>query len=144
VKDLLTRCVERRDLLRTLVEGQDRYGYLPGELLDGIAQTLDLPVNEVYGVASFYSFLSLKPLGRNTLWICRCLPCDLNGGKALLESIRDVLGIVPGETTSNGDFTLQLTNCIGACDQAPAMMVNADRYGRVGPVALREILSRYR
>jgi NADH-quinone oxidoreductase subunit E/NADP-reducing hydrogenase subunit HndA len=144
MKELLARCVERGDLLPILKEGQARYGYLPPEFLEGIAEALDLPVSEIYGVASFYSFLSTQPLGRNTVWVCKCLPCHLKGGQALLEAIQQELGIGPGETTLDGGFSLRFTNCIGACDQAPAMLVNSDRHGRVDPAGVKDILARYR
>jgi NADH-quinone oxidoreductase subunit E/NADP-reducing hydrogenase subunit HndA len=143
MKDLLAKCKERSDLLPTLIEGQARYGHLPPDFLDGLAARLGVPVNDVYGVASFYSFLSTVPLGRNAIWVCKCLPCHLKGGQQVLEAIRHELGINLGETTPDGSFSLHQTNCIGACDQAPAMMVNSDRYGQVTPAALKEILSRY-
>lgn len=144
MKDLLARCAERADLLPILKEGQARYGYLPPEFLDGIAEALGLPVNEIYGVASFYSFLSTQPLGRSTVWVCKCLPCHWKGGQALLEAIQYELGIGPGETTRDGTFSLRFTNCIGACDQAPAIMVNGERHGRVDPAGVKGILARYR
>jgi len=143
MKDLLARCERRSDLLPVLREGQARYGYLPPDFLDGLAETLGLSVNEVYGVASFYSFLSTVPLGRNAIWVCKCLPCHLKGGPQVLEAIRGELGIKLGETTPDGSFSLHQTNCIGACDEAPAIMVNSERHGRVTPAALKEILSRY-
>lgn len=144
MNDLLARCTERKDLLPILKEVQSRSGYLPAEVVSDLAMALDMPVNEVYGVASFYSFLTLEPSGRNVLWTCRCLPCHVKEGPQLLGAIREHLGIGPGETTEDGNFTLRLTNCIGACDQAPALMVNGDRYGSVTPERLEEILSRYR
>ncbi|MDP2726895.1 MAG: NAD(P)H-dependent oxidoreductase subunit E [Dehalococcoidia bacterium] len=144
MKDLLARCKRRGDLLPILEEGQARYGYLPPEFLKGIADALDLPVNEIYGVASFYSFLSTRPLGRNTIRVCKCLPCYLKGGQDLLESIQAALGIGIGETTSDGSFSLLVTNCIGACDEAPAMMVNGERYGKMDSAGVKEVLARYR
>ncbi|TAK36229.1 MAG: NAD(P)H-dependent oxidoreductase subunit E [Chloroflexota bacterium] len=144
MNDLVARCTERRDLLPILKEGQSRYGFLPAELLSRLAEALEVPVNDVYGVASFYSFLTLALPGRNTIWMCRCLPCHLKDGRGLLDAVQEQLGVGPGETTVDGCFTLRLTNCIGACDQAPALMVNNDRYGSVIPGRLAEILSRYR
>ena len=144
MKDLLDRCKEKSDLIPVLKEGQERYGYLAPDLMDGIAATLGLPVNEVYGVASFYSFLSTAPMGRNTIWVCKCLPCNMKGGREILEAMQRELGVGPGETTTDGRFSVQMTNCIGACDQAPALMVNTDRYGQVTPQGIGEILARYK
>ena len=143
MNDLLGRCTDRKDLLPILKEVQSRSGYLSAEVVSALAEALELPVNEIYGVASFYSFLTLEPSGRNTLWMCRCLPCHVKGGQQLLDAIQEQLSIGPGETTADRSFTLRLTNCIGACDQAPALMVNDDRYGSVTPGRLKEILSRY-
>ena len=144
MKDLLAGCEQRADLLPVLKEGQARYGYLTPDFLDAVADKLDLPVNEVYGVASFYSFLSTTPLGRHAIWVCKCLPCDLKGGREIVTAIEEDLGINLGETSADRGFSLRATNCIGACDQAPALMVNSDRYGHVTPTAVREILDRYR
>lgn len=144
MKDLLANCKERSDLLPSLIEGQARYGHLPPDFLDGLAARLGVPVNDVYGVASFYSFLSTVPLGRNAIWVCKCLPCHLKGGQQVLEAIYAELGIRLGGVTADGLFSLHQTNCIGACDQAPAMMVNSDRYGQVTPAAVGEILAAYR
>jgi len=143
MEELLNRQVSRDDLLRLLKEGQAKYGYLPYEFMDGVARALGLPVNEVYGMASFYSFLSLKPVGRNVIKVCKCLPCHIKGGPALLAALQAELGIGIGETTEDGRFTLHLTNCIGACDEAPALMVNGSRHGRVEPERIREILASY-
>jgi len=125
-----------------LEEAQGRYGYLPEELVNELAESLDMPVGEVYGVASFYSFLSTRPLGRNVIRICKSVPCHLKNSQSILETVEEELGIKPGETTEDGKFSLQLTNCIGACDQAPAMMVNHELYVDLTPSKIKEILKR--
>ena len=131
---------EETNLLPLLKEAQDRYGYLPEELVNELAKSLDIPVGEVYGVASFYSFLSTKPLGKNVIRICNCMPCYLKNSQSILETVEGELGIKPGETTEDGKFSLQLTNCIGACDQAPAMMINYKLYVNLTPKKTMEIL----
>ncbi len=131
-----------RNLLLLLKEAQRRYGYLPEELVVEVAKSLDIPVGEVYGLASFYSFLSTRPLGKNIIRICNSVPCYLKDCQATLETVTRELGIKPGETTKDGKFSLQLTNCIGACDQAPAMMINDKRYVDLTPRKIIEILKR--
>ena len=135
---------EQHELLEVLKEVQNRFGYLSGESLVEIANSLSLPVSEVYGVASFYSFLATKPQGRNVIRICKSLPCFLKNSDIIVESIKKELGIKPGETTPDGRFSFELTNCIGACDKAPAMMINHDVYGDLTPGRISQILEEYK
>ena len=132
------------ELIALLQEVQDRYGYLAGESLVEVAGALGLPVSDVYGVATFYSFLSTRPKGRNVIRICKSVPCFLKGSATIIDSIEKELGIKPGETTADGRFSFELTNCIGACDQAPAMMINDDVHGDLTPGKIRQILTEYK
>jgi NADH-quinone oxidoreductase subunit E len=100
-------------------------------------------VGEVYGVATFYSFLSTRPLGTNVIRICKSLPCYMKNTQAIIESVHDAIGIGPGETTADGKFSLELTNCIGACDSAPAMLVNHDVHGNLTPKKISQVLKSY-
>ncbi len=134
----------REDLLILLEEAQNKFGYLSGECLTEIADSLGLSVSEVYGVATFYSFLSTKPLGRNVVKVCKCLPCFLNNNHAAIESVEREIGIKPGETTPDGKFSFELINCIGACDKAPAMMINNDVYGDLTPRKVSKILRSFK
>ncbi len=108
-----------------------------------LASSLGIPLSEVYGVATFYSFLSTKPLGRNVIMACKSLPCFLKNSELIISSIKDRIGIKPGETTPDGKFSFQLTNCIGACDKAPAIMINSDVYGDLTPDKIARILQTY-
>lgn len=134
----------REDLIVLLAETQSKFGYLSGEFLIEIAESLDLSVSDVYGVATFYSLLSTKPLGRNVIRICKSLPCFLKNSQTIIESVEREIGIKPGETTPDGKFSFQLTNCIGACDEAPAMMINNDVYQDLTPRKIAQILKSYR
>ncbi len=127
-----------------LKEAQAEYGYVPEEVMAELAESLDMPLNDVYGVASFYSFISLKPLGRNIIRVCQSLPCYMKHGQAIVECLTRELGIKPGETTADRRFSLQLTNCIGLCDLAPAMMINDDAHGDLTPDRIDEILKKYK
>ena len=130
----------QEDLLILLAEAQSKFGYLTGELLIEVAKSLGLSISEVYGVATFYSFLSTKPQGRNVIRICKSLPCILKNSQTIIESVAREIGIKPGETTPDGKFSFRLTNCIGACDEAPAMMVNSDVHVALTPSKISQIL----
>lgn len=130
------------NLLSLLKEAQYKYGYLTEEIVIELAKSLDIPVGEVYGVGSFYSFLSTKPLGKNVIRICKSMPCYLKNYQTILETVEGELGIKPGGTTKDGKFSLQLANCIGACDQAPAMMINDKLYVNLTSRRIIEILKR--
>ncbi len=130
----------RGNLLERLKEAQNRFGYLPEKIIVELAKSLNLSTSEVYGVATFYSFLSIKPQGRNVIRICKSLPCFLKNSQMIVKSVEEEIGIGPGDTTPDGKFSLQLTNCIGACDKAPAMMINNDVYADLTPKKVSQIL----
>ena len=127
-----------------LKEVQDRFGYLSGEALVEVAGALGLSIGEVYGVASFYSFLSTKPMGKNVIRVCKSVPCFLKNSALIIESIKKELGINPGETTPDGRFSFELANCTGACEKAPAMMVNHDVHNDLTPERISQVLKDYR
>lgn len=133
----------RAALLGLLKSEQHGSGYLSAESLTRLARSLNLPLGEVYGVATFYSFLSTKPQGSNVIRICKSLPCFLDDSGTVIECIEEELGIKPGETTDDRRFSFKLTNCIGACDRAPAMMINSDVYGDLTPEKISRILGGY-
>jgi NADH-quinone oxidoreductase E subunit len=133
----------RKKLLAILKTEQRESGFISSEVISKIAQSLNIGVSEVYGVATFYSFLSIKPVGRNVIRICKSLPCHLKDGSMIVESVKKMIGIGPGETTSDGKFSFLLTSCIGACDQAPAMLVNHDIHGNLTPDRISEVLESY-
>jgi len=127
-----------------LKEAQQKFGYIPEEVIAELAAALDLSVNEVYGIASFYSFLSTRPLGRNVIRVCQSLPCYLRNSEMIIRAVAKEIGIEPGETTADGRFSLELTNCIGQCDRAPAMMINGDVHGDLTPEKIAQILKKYK
>jgi NADH-quinone oxidoreductase E subunit len=135
---------ERESLVILLEEAQSKFGCLSGEFLIKTAESLDLSISDVYGVATFYSFLSTKPLGRNAIRICKSLPCFLKNNQTIIESIERQIGIKIGETTPDGKFSFQLTNCIGACDKAPAMIINHEVYTELTPRKISQILKSYK
>ena len=141
---IATRHKGQEDLLALLEEAQNKFGYVPEAAMAELAESLDIPINDVYGVATFYSFISIEPLGRNVIRICKSLPCDLKNYQTIVNSVEQEIGIKLGETTPDNRFSFQLTNCIGACDKAPAMMINHEVYGNLTPDKISKILAEYR
>jgi NADH-quinone oxidoreductase subunit E len=111
-------------VMSALVIAQDEKGWLSSELMDFVAQYLEMPPVAVYEVATFYSMYNLKPTGRHKLTICTCLPCGLQGSLAAADHLRSKLGINFNETTADGRFTLKEGECMGACAMAPVVLVN--------------------
>ena len=132
------------NVIVALQEAQDKFGYLSSEIMTELADTLDIPVNDIYGVASFYSFFSIKPLGRNVIRVCQSLPCYLQNARIIIDTIAQEIGIKPGQTTSDGRFSFELTNCIGLCDRAPAMLINDDPHVDLTPDKISQILKEYK
>ena len=131
---------EQKNVLVLLEEAQSKFGCVPEEFIAEVAQSLNISQSEVYGVATFYSFLSTKPLGRNVIRVCKSLPCYLKNSLMIIESVEKELGIKPGKTTPDSKFSFELTNCIGACDKAPAMLINSDVHGNLTPEKISQIL----
>jgi NADH-quinone oxidoreductase E subunit len=134
----------RGEVLVRIEEAQRNSGYVSKRFMVEIAQVLGLPLSEVYGVTTFYSFLSTRPLGKNVIRICKSIPCYLKNAEMIIGSVQKVLGISPAETTPDGRFSLELTHCIGACDRAPAMLVNDEVHGHLTPDKIAEILRSYK
>jgi NADH-quinone oxidoreductase E subunit len=143
-KGIITTPEDRADLVVRLKEAQQRYGHVPEEVMAALAASLNVPVHEVYGVASFYSFLAVRPLGRNVIRVCKSLPCYLKSAEMIMAAVEKELGIGPGETTPDGRFTFELVNCIGLCDHAPAMLINQDAHVDLTPAKIKQILKSYK
>ncbi len=135
---------ENQNVLVRLEEVQNDLGFISEESLKEIARSTGVPLSQVYGVATFYSFLSLKKKGRNLIRICRSEPCHIKHAPDIVAALKTALGIEPGQTTADGRFTLEHTNCIGACDAAPAMLVNNDLHGNLTVGKITEILESYK
>jgi NADH:ubiquinone oxidoreductase subunit E len=134
----------REELLSSLKRAQAEHDHLSREAMREISRSLDIPLGEVFGVASFYSFLSTRPRGRNAIRICRSVPCYLRKSEVVIETVAGEIGIGPGESTGDGRFSFDLVSCIGACDAAPAMLVNDDLHGDLTPRKIAQILKSYR
>jgi len=141
--ELLARYREHGDLLALLKEAQATFGGLSPDLLGVIAKALDRGVGDLYGTVSFYSFLARAPLGRHTLRLCQSVPCRLGHGDALRAAVERALKLKPGETTPDGRFTLQVTGCLGACGQSPAMIVDEQRFASLDEANVGALLAQF-
>ncbi len=131
-------------LMPIMQAAQDIYGYLPYEVQKIISDELQIPVEKVYGVATFYAQFNLNPKGENTVSVCLGTACYVKGSGLVLEEIEKQLGIGDGECTSDGKFSLDTCRCVGACGLAPVMLVNEDVYGKVTPDQVKGILDKYK
>ncbi|GMV90992.1 MAG: NADH dehydrogenase [Candidatus Hydrogenedentota bacterium] len=131
---------ERSALIPILQEIQRVHSRISDFAMQIIADMLDIHPVEVYGVVSFYSFLDWKPKGRFVIRLCRTISCDMQGKDRLARQLENDLGITFGETTPDGRFTLEWANCIGMCDQGPALLVNDHVFTRVTPDRIHDIL----
>lgn len=135
---------DRAALLPMLQVIQDRESRISEHAMQMCADILDIHPVEVYGVVSFYSFLSVEPKGKFIVRLCRSISCEMAGKGRVARQLKNDLGIDFGETTSDGKFTLEWTNCLGMCDQGPAMLVNDVPHVRVTPEMVHDILQQCR
>ena len=130
-------------LITVLRECQEVAGYLPKELLEHISRGLFLPISQVFGVATFYSFFSLTPKGRHLIRVCTGTACYVKGIKEAIGRIENTFSLAEGETTEDRRFTLEGVRCLGACGLAPVMVVDKDVHGAVTSDKVISILERY-
>ena len=130
-------------VMPVLQAAQEIYGYLPYEVQLMVAEGLDTPLEEVYGVATFYSMFALSPKGKYHISVCLGTACYVKGSGDVLNKLSELLGIGPDECTDDGKFSLAACRCIGACGLAPVMTINDDVYGRLTPDQVAGILAKY-
>ena len=129
--------------MTALQKAQDIYGYLPLEVQRMVADALDKPLAEIYGISTFYSQFALSPKGKYQINVCLGTACYVRGAKKVMEALCHELGIKMGETTPDRRFSLTAQRCFGACGLAPVIMVNEDVHGRVTPKKVASILAKY-
>ncbi len=130
-------------LMPILQKAQEIYGYLPIEVQTIISNTLDIPLEKIYGVVTFYSQFSLYPKGKFKISVCLGTACYVKGSGDLYSKLMEKLGIASGECTPDGKFSLEACRCIGACGLAPVLTINDDVYGRLSIDDLDGILAKY-
>lgn len=130
-------------LMTVMQQAQDIYGYLPFEVQNMIAEGMDVPLEKVYGVSTFYAQFALSPKGKYNISVCLGTACYVKGSGAIFEKISEKLGIGADECTEDGKFSLTACRCIGACGLAPVLTVNEEVYGRLTVNDVDGILSKY-
>ena len=144
VKELTEKHGRNRDSLMPILQGiVERYNYLTDEAMVEVAKELEISAAEVFGTASFYTFLDTKARGKYIIRVCKTITCSMKGKSDILHTIEDILKIKVGETTSDKMFSLLETNCIGWCHKAPAILINDLPYTELTPEKVTEIIKSY-
>ena len=134
---------DKSNLMVVMQKAQDIYGYLPYEVQLAIAEGMDVPVEKVYGVATFYAQFALSPKGQYDISVCLGTACYVKGSGDIFAKLQDILGIGADECTADGKFSLTAARCVGACGLAPVMSVNGEVYGRITKDDVESILAKY-
>jgi NADH-quinone oxidoreductase subunit E len=132
---------EKGDLIPILQEAQESFGYLPTEVMQKIAKFLRLPESTVYGVGTFYAQFTFIPTGRKKVRVCRGTACHVRGGARILREVEKQLGIKPGETSADMEYSLETIACFGSCALAPVMVINKNVYGRMTTTKVAQVLA---
>jgi NADH:ubiquinone oxidoreductase subunit E len=127
--------------IRVLQRVQGLIGYLPREALEIVSREMRIPLSELYGITSFYSFFSMVPKGKYVIQVCLGTSCYVKGGQKIIDSLNKEFGLESGSTTPNGKFSLQTVRCLGCCGLSPVLAINEDVHRKVKPSKLKEILS---
>lgn len=130
-------------LMHVMQVAQDIYGYLPFEVQQKIADGMNVPLEKVYGVATFYAQFALSPKGKYAISVCLGTACYVKGAQEILDELSAQLGIDPEECTDDGKYSLTACRCIGACGLAPVLTVNEDVYGKITAADVKGILAKY-
>ena len=131
-------------LMQVLHKAQETFGYLPIEVQKFISSELDVPLAEVYGVATFYTQFAIEPKGKHKIGVCLGTACYVKGAQLIMDKLAKELDIKVGETTPDNLFTFVSTRCLGCCGLAPVMMIDQDVYGKLEPKKIPEILAKYK
>ena len=146
---LITEIVERykdepTPTMMILEDIQKEYGYIPLEVQELVSKLTGVPVSEIYGVVTFYSFFSMTPKGKYVIGVCLGTACYVKGAQLVLDKFSEILGIKPGQTTEDGLFTIDVLRCIGACAIAPAVSINGKIYPQCKVDNVKNIIEEYR
>lgn len=149
IQELVSKLTEKhgteRSALLPILQGIiSKERHLSEEAMTEVAKALDISSADVFGTASFYSFLDTKPRGEYIIRVCKTIVCDMHGKEQIMETLENVLGVKEGETTPNGKFSLLTTNCLGWCANGPAMLINDQIYTDLDPEKVREIIKSYK
>ena len=131
-------------LMQILHKAQNIFGYLPIEVQKFISEEMDIPLAEIYGVATFYTQFSIEPKGKHKIGVCLGTACYVKGSQLVLDKLSKELNIKVGSTTEDNLFTLEATRCLGCCGLAPVMMIDDEVYGKLDPKNIPEIIAKYK
>ena len=144
VKELSTKYGKRRESLLPILQGiVDENDYLSKEAMLEVATELNISAAEIFGTASFFSFIDTEAKGKFKIRICKSITCDMKGKHEVVAAIENTLKLKMGETSQDNRFSLMYTNCIGLCDQGPAMLINDEYYTKLNTEKVHEILGEY-
>ncbi len=131
-------------LIAVLHKVQSMFGYLPQDIMDEVAEKMQIPTAHIWGVATFYHYFNLKPIGKHVVSVCMGTACYVKGADKVLETIKKHLGVKVGETTEDKLFTLQEARCLGACGIAPVIMIDDKIFGELDSKKTVDLLNQYR
>ena len=134
---------EEEVLIQLLLEIQRELNWIPPEAIIRINKRLKIPVSEIYRIVSFYTALSLEPRGLHLVRVCAGTACYVRGGPRILDSVERTLNISAGETTKDGNFTLETVNCLGCCALGPVVEIDGQYHGKLSPARVEKLLSKY-
>ena len=134
---------DEASLVMVLQDIQTELNHLPKEAIREVADLLEVPLSRVFGVATFYRAFSLIPRGRHQIRICKGTACHVRGAQLIQNETERLLGIAAGETTSDGNFSIECVNCVGACAMAPVVVIDEDYHAELRPNRVRKILGKY-
>lgn len=144
VESLIDSYTDRKEQLIALLQDvQAEFNYIPQDIIIKISQKLDIPLSQVFSVATFFKAFSLKPRGRHTITVCLGTACHVKGGQRLVDKLERDYHLLPGETTEDEKFTLETVNCLGCCAMGPVVVVDDKYEGQVTPDKLDKILKKY-
>jgi NADH-quinone oxidoreductase subunit E len=144
VENLIESYVDKKEQLISLLQDvQAEFNYIPQDVLVRISQRLEIPLSQVFGVATFFRAFTLKPRGRHTITVCLGTACHIKGGQRLVDKMERDYNLKPGETTEDMRFSLETANCLGCCALGPVMVVDGKYESKVTPDKLDKILKKY-
>jgi NADH:ubiquinone oxidoreductase subunit E len=144
IDKILDKYIETKgSLIMILHSIQEKFGYLPKEALEIVAEKLRISLSEIYGVVTFYSYFRLEPQGKHIIRLCMGTACYVKGAENLLTALEQ-MGLKEGKVSEDGFFSLDLVRCIGACSMAPALMIDEEVYGRLTPDKLKKLIENFR
>ncbi len=130
-------------LIQALLDIQSEFNWIPPEAMDRIRKKFNIPISQIYRVASFYKAMNLTPRGRHLIRVCLGTACHVRGGPRIMDRAKELLRIETGETTKDLEFTLERVNCLGCCALGPVVVVDDDYHGKIMPAEVKEILKSY-